>query len=188
MLSARSAQRSRRGFTLLELMNFIGLAAVITALAMYGVARYVRHAKTAESIGSVTAIAQHAAEFYNDSDANQPAGANRDRAKAMRHFPAASRASVPADPADICGKRYQSAIGDWSGAPWIDLHFSMTQPQSYAYAFESGGSGASARASAIARGDLDGNSVRSTFSASVTPDESMTAKVDPTIARTDPEE
>ena len=41
------------GFSWIELMNFLSLAAVLTGLAMYGLGRYVRHAKTAEAIGSL---------------------------------------------------------------------------------------------------------------------------------------
>ena len=65
-------------------MNFLSLAAVLTGLAMYGLGRYVRHAKTAEAIGSLAAIGQAAAGFYNDSDSTQPAGAPESAARAMR--------------------------------------------------------------------------------------------------------
>ncbi len=178
---------SQLGFTMLELMNFLGLAAVISALAMYVVARYVRHSKTAEAIGSTTAIAQQAEVYYNESDAHQPAGTKPDSSHAMRHFPSSSRGSVPRLE-DIKGKKYQSAIGDWATSPWLDLHFSMTQPQSYAYSFESTGSGITAKATAQAQGNLDGNEVYSTYMATVSPDDSLSAKVDPIIVKTDPEE
>ena len=37
------------GFTAIELMNFLALAAVLSAIGMYALARYVRHAKTVEA-------------------------------------------------------------------------------------------------------------------------------------------
>ena len=158
-----------------------------SALAMYGVARYVRHSKTAEAVGSTTAIAQQATVYFNDSDAHQPAGTKPDSSHAMRHFPSSSRVSVPRLE-DVKGKKYQSAIGDWSTSPWLDLHFSMTQPQCYAYSFEGTGSGVTAKATAIAQGDLDGNGVYSSYAATVSPDEALTAKVDAVIVKKDAEE
>ena len=188
MSVVRLDRNSERGVTLLEIANFVSLAMVIAALAMYGVARYVRHAKTAEAVGATHAIAQLAAEFFNASDGNQPAGTSQQSAKAMRHFPPASRATVPAEAADVRGKRYQSAISEWSTSPWSDLRFSMTQPQSYAYGFAAAGSGASATATATARGDLDDDGEPSTFSCSVTFDESLTAKAEPTVTKIEPDE
>ena len=44
---------SRRAFTAIELMNFLALAAILSAIGMYALARYVRHAKTVEAVSSV---------------------------------------------------------------------------------------------------------------------------------------
>ncbi len=170
------------------MLNFIGLAAILGALAMYGVARYLRHSKTAEAVGSTTAIAQAACVYYNQSDGLQPAGTRPDAAKAMRHFPPPSRASVPANPEDVRGKRYQSAIGDWSTSPWLEMSFKISTPQFYTYSFESQGSGLAAQATVEAHGDLDGNGVTSTFRATASPDATFTAKMDPALQQIDPEE
>ena len=184
----RSELRNLAGFTLAEVLNFLGLAAVLAALGMYGLSRYLKHAKSMDGVSSATAIAQAAAQYYNDSDAKQPAGTKPDSAKAMRHFPASSRTSVPADFNDVKGKLYQSSIGDWSVSPWLDMRFSLSTPQCYAYSFESQGSGPSAQATAEARGDIDGNGINSTFRVSVAPDATATAKVDPNVVKVDPEE
>lgn len=176
-----------RGFSLVELMNFLALGALLAALGMVGLAKYVRHAKTAEAVGSVGAVAQAAAAYYNGSDAHQPAGTKPEQAKAMRHFPASARAPVPADFDAVRGKKYQSAIGDWSVSPWTDLDFKMTQAQCYAYDFKSEGSGRAAKATAVARGDLDGNGAASTYKATVAPNDALEAIVGP-LERSDPEE
>ena len=177
-----------RGFTLPEVLNFIGLAAILGALAMYGVARYLRHSKTAEAIGSTAAIAQAACAYYNQSDSLQPAGTKPDAARAMRHFPPSSRASVPASLDDVRGKRYQSGIGDWSTSPWLEMGFKISTPQFYAYSFDSQGSGPTAQATIEAHGDLDGNGTTSTFRTTCEPDPSFTAKVNPAVQQIDPEE
>jgi hypothetical protein len=169
-------------------MNFLALAAVLTAVAMYALARYVRHGKTAEAMESVTRLANGAADAYNRSDATQPAGASPSAVHAMRHFPPSARVPVPEDALSVRGKRYQSNAADWSASPWKDLQFSMVQPQCYQYSYEAQGAGASAKATITAQGDLDGDGTRSTYSLSVAPDESLEAKVSPQMTRQDPEE
>ena len=169
-------------------MNFFALAAILTAIAMYALARYVRHGKTAEAIESVNRLANGAAEYYNRSDATQPTGASPQAVHAMRHFPPSSRVPVPEDPLAVRGKRYQSNSADWSASPWRELGFSIVQPQSYQYSFEAQGAGASAKAAVTAQGDLDGDGTRSTYSLSITPDDTLEAKVAPQMTRQDPEE
>ena len=169
-------------------MNFLALAAILTAIAMYALARYVRHGKTAEAIESVNRLANGAADFYNRSDATQPTGASPQAVHAMRHFPPSARVPVPEDPLAVRGKRYQSNGADWSGSPWKDLGFSIVQPQCYQYSYEASGAGSSAKASITAQGDLDGDGSRSTYSLTVAPDDQLEAHVAPQMTRQDPEE
>lgn len=180
--------RPRRAFSAIELMNFLALAAILSAIGMYGLARYVRHGKTAEVRESVTRLAAGAADFYNRSDATQPAGAAPQAVHAMRHFPPSSRAPVPEDPLSVRGKKYQSNAADWASSPWRDLGFSIVQPQFYQYSFEATGAGASAKATVSAEGDLDGDGTRSKHSLTVAPDESLTAIVSKDMVHVDPEE
>ncbi|MDB4997056.1 MAG: hypothetical protein JWM74_4488 [Myxococcaceae bacterium] len=178
----------QRAFTLIEVMNALALTCIVGALAMYFVARYVRHAKTAEAVGSVKALAETAAAYYDASDSTQPAGTKPEAAQAMRHFPPTSRTSVPADPKDVRGRRYQSVLADWSSSPWVELRFSIPQPQYYAYSFESSGRGAEARAAAMAKGDLDADGILATYRLTVAPDESLHAKVAAAMERENAEE
>lgn len=180
--------RAARAFTAIELMNFLGLAAVLSAIGMYALARYVRHAKTVEAASSVTSLAGATAEYYNASDGTQPAGASPIAVHAMRHFPPTARLPVPEDPLSVRGHRYQSNLADWSASPWRDLRFSIVQPQCYQYAFEADGAGSTAKALVTAQGDLDGDGVRSTYSLAITPDESLSAQVAKTMTKQDVEE
>ena len=179
---------SRRAFTAIELMNFLALAAVLSAIGMYALARYVRHAKTIEAVSSVNALASVAAEYFNASDATQPAGASPSAVHAMRHFPPSSRVPVPVEQSDVRGHRYQSNLADWSASPWRELRFSIVQPQCYRYSFESEGAGATAKALVTAEGDLDGDGIRSSYSLEVTPDQSLTAHPAKTMIKKDVEE
>jgi hypothetical protein len=179
---------SRRAFTAIELMNFLALAAVLSAVGMYALARYVRHAKTVEAVSSVQRLAGAAAEFYDASDGTQPAAASPAAVHAMRHFPPSSTVPVPADELSVRGHRYQSNLADWSVSPWRELHFSMVQPQCYRYTFAAEGAGATAKATVTAEGDLDGDGVRSSFVLEVTPDQGLAAQISPTMTKTDTEE
>jgi type II secretory pathway pseudopilin PulG len=176
-----------RGFTLIELINFLALGALLGAVAMFALARYERHSRTVEATGSLHAIAEGAKAYYEGSDSSQPAGTPTDAAHAMRHFPPPSRATVPANLEDIRGKRYQSTRDDWAGSPWRELRFSMAQPQSYAYGFDSQGTGTNAFARVTAMGDLDGDGKTSTFRLLINVDATGDARID-TIEKIDPEE
>jgi hypothetical protein len=169
-------------------MNFLGLAAILSAIGMYALARYVRHSKTAEAVSSVGTLATAAAEYYNTSDATQPTGASPEAVHAMRHFPPSSRVAVPEDPMSVRAKRYQSNQADWAASPWRELHFSIVQPQSYQYSFDSESAGATAKATVRAEGDLDGDGHRSVYSLGIMPDEKLNAQVAHEMTKTDPEE
>jgi type II secretory pathway pseudopilin PulG len=185
--SRECARSHHRGFTVFELLNLLALIGVLSAIGMYALARYVRHSKTTEAIGSLTTLATQTATFYDGSDATQPAGSTPDNAHAMRHFPPSSTASVPPSVDDIRGKKYQSTQADWAASPWHDLQFSIPQPQYYAYSYVSEGAGSTARASAIAKGDLDADGNVATYSITVAPDASFHAKV-AAIVKQDPDE
>jgi type II secretory pathway pseudopilin PulG len=176
-----SARASRGGFTLLEALNALTLLAILATLGMYGVGKWVRHGRTLEAIGSVHAIAQAAVAYYDDSDATQPTGGAQAAAHAMRHFPGPSRGTVPADLADVRGKRYQSNLADWSPSPWRELNFSIHQPQNYRYGFESSGTGRASVATGVAQGDLDGSGLASTYRLRVTVNDKYEAEVAPNI-------
>jgi hypothetical protein len=177
-----------RGVTFLEALNFVIISLVIGGIAMVGVARSLRHAKTAEATGALSNLGKAAAEFYERSDATQPAGSSPEAAHAMRQFPRPARASVPAELASIQGTAYKSDSSEWERSPWSDLHFAMSQKQYYAYSFDSKETGAKATAEAIAEGDLDGDKKTSRFSLAISADASFKAKVAASITSSDSEE
>ena len=57
----RSVRVHSRGLTLAELLVFLALAALLSALGMYGLARYLRHSRTAEAVGSLNTLGANAA-------------------------------------------------------------------------------------------------------------------------------
>jgi len=183
----RSVLRRPRGFSLVELMNFVAVAALLATIGMYGISVYVRHSKTAEAAGNVAAIGEAAAQYFDQSAEHQPAGTRPEAAKAMRHFPATARQTVPADADDVRGKKYQSSSADWAVSPWLDMQFKITTPQFYVYNFESQGAGATAQGVVTAHGDLDGNGTSSTYTITIIPNDTLEAQVGD-LKKIDPEE
>ncbi len=177
-----------RGLTAIELMSFLGIVALLAAITMVGLARYVRHGRTAEAEESVVRLATSSATFFNRSDAMQPLGASAIAAHSMRHFPTSSKTPMPEDPVLVRGSKYQSHPSAWAVSPWRELEFSIAQPQAYQYSFDAQGSGASARALVAAEGDLDGDGERSRFSLSITANQDLDAVVDKEMVRKDADE
>jgi hypothetical protein len=183
----RTALARAPGFTVFELLNFIALLGLVSGIAMYALARYVRHAKTADAVGSLSTLGKQSIAYYEASDATQPVGTSPDNAHAMRHFPPSSTRSVPPSIEDVRGKKYQSAAADWAMTPWHELQFSIPQPQFYAYSYASEGAGATAKATAVARGDLDADGIAATYSITMAPDAQFHAQAGP-IVKEDPDE
>ncbi len=177
-----------RGLTAPELFIFLSLACLLVSVGMVAASKYLRQKKAAEAVALVTTLGHAGARYFNESDSSQPAGTDPGQARATRHFPPSSTQSVPADPLDVRGKDYQSAPADWAVSPWHELRFSIPQAQHHAYSFVSEGAGASARASALATGDLNADGHASRFEAVIRPDDHMEAAVDPFVRRTDPDE
>lgn len=171
--------------SMLDGVNILTLLMLAAVVGMIVFASAKRKGKTAEATRELTEIAQRAARAYDESEATR---------KDLRTFPPSSRRSVPTSVDLVRGKRFKSAEADWDVAPWKDLvdhegrGFSISEPQNYAYSFESQGVGAKAHATALARGDLDGDGRESTFSISIAADDQTYTAKPGTIVKKDPEE
>jgi type IV pilus assembly protein PilA len=185
--------RAKRAFTLIELMLVVALVGILAVLAVYGVRRYAANSKTAEARNALHLIVNAAVARYDEERMEKVVfdqGTSRTLNKSLCKD---SSVSVPATPPKAT--KYQSSKADWSNSAdaaadkgFPCLKFEMTAPQYYSYSY--GGVGANGNGqsfTALARGDLNGDAVYSSFWIVGTVTNSRVS-VMPTIAELSPDE
>jgi type IV pilus assembly protein PilA len=135
-------------------MIVVAIIGVLAALAIYGVARYLKHSKTAEAtrnLGSIETGSKNKFQQESTSDG-----------LTFSHKFCDNAGPTPATPPKAA--KTKVAASDWTAVGWECLKFSVNEPQFYAYKYTSAGTGTAATYTANAMGDLDGNGTTSNFS------------------------
>jgi type IV pilus assembly protein PilA len=185
--------RKNRGFTLVELMIVVAIVGILAALAIYGVTKYMANAKTAEARTSLGQISKDASSAFSRDRMAADFIDKGESSTINNALCASAAATVPATIAEVKGKKYQSEASEWAAGDtntgWACLKFSMSEPQYYMYGYAaSGTTGVDGETfTATAQGDLDGDTVPSTFEMQGEIEDRV-VKTFPTIKETNPEE
>lgn len=185
--------RRNRAFTLVELMIVVAIVGLLAALAIYGVRKYMTNAKTTEARNALGQISKGAQTAFDSEIMDGGALTPGESVGSSRRL-CGSADPVPDALDKIKGLKYQSKESDWGGSAdtgWQCLRFSMRGPQYYQYDYEL--LDENAGFDAIAKGDLDGDGVTSTFTiegrvTTNTEDGSVTLAVSPAIIEDNPDE
>ncbi|HEY4014714.1 MAG TPA: type II secretion system protein [Polyangiaceae bacterium] len=174
-------------------MIVVVIIGILSVLAAYGVRKYIANAKTAEARNALGRMAGSAIIAYERESMAGTILPQQTSTPITRALCRSASASVPSSQGMIAGAKYQSSPSEWSVDPiasgFACLHFTIDEPQYYMYNYTAVGSTNPGDSfTAIANGDLNGDSVLSTFTLSGKINGSYALNVAPNIAETSPEE
>ncbi len=129
------------GWVLIAGAAAVPACGILSAVSIFGVRKYIVNAKVAEARAMVPKLAEGIAHCASDVTAQGT----------PRGLPPSSR-SVPSDPSLVAGKKYQSALSDWSDDAFVCAKFTMGGPQYFVYQWRATDP---TRGSVLAQADFD---------------------------------
>lgn len=154
------------GFTLIELMIVVAILAILAVVAVPAFIKYMRRAKTAEAIDELDRVSKGAQSYYARGLVLAGKGGSL-----PCQFPSNQGMTPDITSKKCCGGPLDGDADDrcdvdssaWDSPVWSALSFEMRDQHYFGYSFMSAGTLADARFTARANGDLDCDTVLSTF-------------------------
>ena len=172
--------RGNRGFTLVELMIVVVILGILAAIAIPLYMKFVSQAKAGDARLNLGKIATLLERYYDARAemATTTVVATGTASTMVSQYPQNSAGGcltggvgqqrVPNDIVAVRAMKYTPSSAEWTGpagspTAWTELPFAITQPIAYQYCYHGEGSASSAVFTVGAFGDVDGDTVPSTF-------------------------
>lgn len=144
-----TSKKSKKGFTLIELMMVVAIITILAAVAIPLVSKYLKKSKTSEASLNLRKIYDGEVAYYSEEHTDSSGGL------LSKVFVAFS--PEPAIPTD------NKQTGNWDANGWGIIKFSSESPVMYSYSVEIDGVDLTASFTARAQGDIDGDGATSLF-------------------------